>query len=101
MSCVENAPVYDDRVKRILSYLEKGLSRKEVAEKFKYNSYRSMDMFMARRNFKMFFSLLKSRTIWSNVFVIWTDLVTNTPGSVKRGICPDATDAPIIPCKAS
>jgi hypothetical protein len=53
MSYVEsNAPVYDDRVKRILSYLEKGLSRKEVAEKFQYNSYRSMEMFMARRNFK-------------------------------------------------
>jgi hypothetical protein len=53
MSSTESkVPVYDDRVKRILSYLEQGLSREDVAEKFQYNSYRSMEMYMARRNFK-------------------------------------------------
>ena len=45
-------PVYDDRVNRILDYLKQGLTRDEVAEKFQYSSYRSMEIFMNRKNFK-------------------------------------------------
>lgn len=42
----------DERVKRILEYLAHGLSRDEVAEKFRYTSYRSMDILMRRKNYK-------------------------------------------------
>jgi hypothetical protein len=42
----------DDKVQRILHHLEEGLSREEVAAKFQYTSYRSMDIFMSRKNYK-------------------------------------------------
>jgi hypothetical protein len=45
-------PVYDERVNRILDYLEQGVTRDEVAGKFRYTSHRSMDIFMSRKNFK-------------------------------------------------
>jgi hypothetical protein len=44
-------PVYDDKVKKILQLLEEGFTREEVAEKFRYSTYRSMDEFMRRKNF--------------------------------------------------
>jgi hypothetical protein len=43
-------PIYDDKVKKILRFLEEGFSREEVAEQFRYSTYRSMDSFMNRKN---------------------------------------------------
>lgn len=45
-------PVYDDRVNRILDYLKQGLTRDEVAKKFQYSNYRSLEIYMGRKNFK-------------------------------------------------
>lgn len=44
-------PIYDDKVKKILHLLGEGFSREEVAEQFRYSTYRSMDSFMNRKNF--------------------------------------------------
>lgn len=44
-------PIYDDKVKGILKLLGKGFSREEVAEQYRYSTYRSMDSFMSRKNF--------------------------------------------------
>jgi|SRR5699024_1125590 len=44
--------IYDDKVIQILNMLEKGMSREEVAESFRYSSHRSMDEFMRRKNFR-------------------------------------------------
>lgn len=44
-------PIYEDKVKKILQLLEEGFSREEVAEQFRYSTYRSMDGFMNRKNF--------------------------------------------------
>lgn len=45
-------PIYDDRVKIILQLLKENHSREEVAEQFRYSSYRSMDEYMRRKNFR-------------------------------------------------
>lgn len=44
-------PIYDDKVKGILKLLGEGFSREEVAEQFRYSTYRSMDGYMSRKNF--------------------------------------------------
>ncbi|SMB82634.1 hypothetical protein SAMN00017405_0946 [Desulfonispora thiosulfatigenes DSM 11270] len=44
-------PIYDDKVKKILQLLGEGFSREEVAEQFRYSTYRSMDGYMNRKNF--------------------------------------------------
>lgn len=44
-------PQYDDRVNEILRGLTKGKSREELAEEFEHTSYKSIDMYMRRRNF--------------------------------------------------
>lgn len=44
-------PIYDDKVKGILKLLGEGFSREEVAEQYRYSTYRSMDSFMSRKNF--------------------------------------------------
>lgn len=44
-------PIYDDKVKKILHLLGEGFSREDVAEQFRYSTYRSMDGFMNRKNF--------------------------------------------------
>jgi hypothetical protein len=44
-------PIYDDKVTKILQLLGEGFSREEVAEQFRYSTYRSMDSFMNRKNF--------------------------------------------------
>lgn len=44
-------PIYDDKVKGILKLLGEGFSREEVAEQYRYSTYRSMDGYMSRKNF--------------------------------------------------
>ncbi|WP_016993637.1 hypothetical protein [Lysinibacillus boronitolerans] len=44
-------PIYDEKVKKILQLLGEGFSKEEVAEQFRYSTYRSMDSFMNRKNF--------------------------------------------------
>lgn len=44
-------PIYDDKVNGILKLLGEGFSREEVAEQYRYSTYRSMDSFMSRKNF--------------------------------------------------
>lgn len=45
-------PIYDEKVIRILDLIGQGLSREEVAKQFQYASYRSMDEYMRRKNFR-------------------------------------------------
>ncbi|MCM3081924.1 hypothetical protein [Brevibacillus invocatus] len=47
----ENLPVYDERVNEILRGLTEGKTREELAERYEYSDYRSLDMYMRRRNF--------------------------------------------------
>ncbi|RYI27947.1 hypothetical protein EVU96_15965 [Bacillus infantis] len=44
-------PIYNDKVKGILKLLGEGFSREEVAEQYRYSTYRSMDSYMSRKNF--------------------------------------------------
>ncbi|MCM3625120.1 hypothetical protein M4D70_23130 [Brevibacillus borstelensis] len=46
-----NLPVYDERVNEILHGLTEGKTREELAERYEYSDYRSLDMYMRRRNF--------------------------------------------------
>jgi len=46
----DNQPIYDSKVKKILERL-KFKTRDEVAEEMKYKNWRSMDMYMRRKNF--------------------------------------------------
>ncbi|SPF51898.1 conserved hypothetical protein [Candidatus Desulfosporosinus infrequens] len=46
----DNQPVYDDKVKKVLEML-KFKTREEVAEELEYKNWRSLDMFMRRKNF--------------------------------------------------
>ena len=47
----EKLPIYDDRVNYIIRSLGDGVKREELAVEFKHNDYRSLDMYMRRRNF--------------------------------------------------
>ena len=52
MSVVEEKmPVYDDRVNYILRSLAAGISREDLAKELKHKDYRSLDMYMRRKNF--------------------------------------------------
>jgi len=44
-------PIYDKRVDEIIQGLAEGLSRDELAEMFGHTNYKSVDMYMRRRNF--------------------------------------------------
>lgn len=47
----ENMPIYDDRVNEILRSLNDGITREELAVKYKHRDYRTLDTYMRRRNF--------------------------------------------------
>lgn len=51
MSTAEKMPIYDDRVNEIIRSLKDGITREELAVKYKHRDYRSLDMYMRRRNF--------------------------------------------------
>lgn len=44
-------PTYDNQVKEILKGLSEGKTREELAEVYKYKNYKSLDMYMRRKNF--------------------------------------------------
>ncbi|WP_163151606.1 hypothetical protein [Anoxybacillus sp. MB8] len=44
-------PIYDERVKEILQGLAEGLTREELAEMFGHANYKTLDIYMRRRNF--------------------------------------------------
>jgi hypothetical protein len=44
-------PIYDERVNEILQGLAEGLEREELAEMFGHSNYKTLDMYMRRRNF--------------------------------------------------
>lgn len=44
-------PIYDERVNEILQGLATGLTRDELAEMFGHTNYKSVDMYMRRKNF--------------------------------------------------
>lgn len=44
-------PIYDERVNEILQGLAAGLTRDELAEMFGHTNYKSVDMYMRRKNF--------------------------------------------------
>ena len=48
----EKKPVYDEKVKYVLEQLKKGNSRAEIADDLDYSSYKSMDMYLRRKNFR-------------------------------------------------
>ncbi|GAQ25686.1 hypothetical protein [Tepidanaerobacter syntrophicus] len=47
----DNKPIYDTRVRKIIELL-KFMTRDEAAQKLGYKNYRSLDMYMRRKNFK-------------------------------------------------
>lgn len=47
----EKMPVYDDKVNEILRGLNQGKSREEISEILKYSTWRSLDIYMRRKNF--------------------------------------------------
>jgi len=47
----DNEPVYDDKVNEVLRLLTEGIDRDEIAIRMGYNSYKSLDMYVRRRNF--------------------------------------------------
>jgi hypothetical protein len=49
---VQEKPIYDERVKEILRGLAEGKTRDQLADEFDQKNYRSLDMYMRRRNFK-------------------------------------------------
>ncbi|MBT2641724.1 hypothetical protein J7I80_05775 [Bacillus sp. ISL-41] len=50
-TATENMPIYDERVNEIIRSLSDGITRDELAVKYKHRDYRSLDMYMRRRNF--------------------------------------------------
>jgi len=44
-------PIYDEKVNYILTALKNGKSREEIADDLNYSSYKSMDMYIRRKNF--------------------------------------------------
>ena len=45
-------PVYDERVNKILKELLQGKDREQIAQELEYSTYKSLDMYMRRKNFK-------------------------------------------------
>lgn len=52
MGSKEKESIYDDKVKRVLEGLQKGKKREELAEELGYSSYKSLDTYIRRRNFR-------------------------------------------------
>ncbi len=52
MKKVNNDPIYDEKVKKVLAGLREGKSREELADELGYNSYKSLDIYIRRRNFR-------------------------------------------------
>lgn len=76
-------PIYDDKVKKILHLLGEGFSREDVAEQFRYSTYRSMDGFMNRKNF--LWDKRKGTYIPADVFKAPLETMMNFPSdSVRR-----------------
>ena len=50
-TAAKNMPIYDERVNEIIRSLSDGITRDELAVKYKHRDYRSLDMYMRRRNF--------------------------------------------------
>ncbi|MFM1651240.1 hypothetical protein ACI7RC_03945 [Brevibacillus sp. B_LB10_24] len=48
----DKKPIYDDRVNDILRGLVDGLTREELAERMGYKNYKTLDIYMRRKNFK-------------------------------------------------
>lgn len=48
---IDKKPIYDERVKEILQGFAEGKSREELAKEFGHKTYKSLDMYMRRRNF--------------------------------------------------
>ena len=47
----ENEPIYDDKVKNVIRLLTEGVNREEIAKQMGYSNYKSLDMYVRRRNF--------------------------------------------------
>lgn len=48
----DNKPIYDERIKYVMEEMIKGRSREDIAEELDYASYKSMDIYFRRRNFR-------------------------------------------------
>lgn len=44
--------IYDEKVRQIIAQLKNGKTREKLAEEMGYNTYKSIDMYMRRKNFK-------------------------------------------------
>lgn len=49
---LNQAPVYDDGVRKVLANLEQGKTRDELSDEMGYANHKSLDMYMRRRNFR-------------------------------------------------
>jgi hypothetical protein len=77
-------PIYDDKVKKILQLLGEGFSREEVAEQFRYSTYRSMDSFMNRKNF--LWDKWKGTYVPADALKAWLETMVNFPTDRVRRI---------------
>lgn len=48
---LKNKPMYDERVKEVLAKLKKGRNREDISKDYDYANYKSLDVYMRRKNF--------------------------------------------------
>lgn len=48
----DKKPIYDERIKYVMEEMIKGRSREDIAKELEYASYKSMDIYFRRRNFR-------------------------------------------------
>lgn len=77
-------PIYDDKVKKILELLAEGFSREDVAEQFRYSTYRSMDSFMNRKNF--LWDKRKGNYVPADAFKAPLETMVNFPSDKVRRV---------------
>ncbi|AKA70864.1 hypothetical protein [Clostridium scatologenes] len=47
----EDEPIYDDKVNEVLRLLTEGIDRENIAKRMGYTNYKSLDMYVRRKNF--------------------------------------------------
>ena len=48
----DKKPIYDERVNFVIAQLLKGIDREAIAKELKYTNYKSLDIYMRRKNFR-------------------------------------------------
>jgi hypothetical protein len=48
----EKEPIYDEKVKNVIRLLTEGITKEEIAKQLGYTTYRSLDVYLNRKNFQ-------------------------------------------------